>query len=72
MLVAPNDAGALAEGIAAIYRRDLGALGRRARRRMVERYDWDVVMPQVVRHYASLTGSPQLAYAAEESKYAID
>jgi alpha-1,6-mannosyltransferase len=72
MLVAANDAGALAEGIAAIYQRDLHALGRRARRRMVERYDWDVVMPQVVRHYASLTGSPQLAYAAEESKYAID
>jgi hypothetical protein len=31
-----------------------------------------VVMPQVVRHYASLTGSAQLAYATEESKYAID
>lgn len=72
MLVAANDAGALAEGIAAIYQRDLDALGRRARRRMVERYDWNVVMPQLVRHYAGLTGNAQLAYAAGEPKYAID
>jgi alpha-1,6-mannosyltransferase len=72
MRVAANDAGALAEGIAAIYQRDLRALGRRARKRMVAQYDWNVVMPQVVRHYGSLTGSAQLAYAAEESKYAID
>jgi alpha-1,6-mannosyltransferase len=72
MLVAPNDAGALAEGIAAIYQRDLRALGRNARKRMVAQYDWNVVMPQVVHHYASLTGSAQLAYSAEESKYAID
>lgn len=72
MLVAANDAGALADGIAAIYRRDLRALGLRARRRMVERYDWNVVMPQVVRHYDSLTGSAQLAVDSGVPKYAID
>jgi len=72
MLVAANDAGALADGIAAIYRRDLRALGMRARRRMVAQYDWNVVMPQVLRHYAALTGSAQLASAVEEPRYATD
>jgi alpha-1,6-mannosyltransferase len=72
MLVAPNDADALAEGIAAIYRRDLRALGKSARRRMVAHYDWNVVMPQLVRHYAALTGGVQAAHAVEESKYAIE
>ncbi len=72
MLVAANDAGALADGIAAIYRCDLQALGLRARRRMVARYDWNMVMPQVVCHYASLTGSVQLAVDSGEPKYAID
>jgi alpha-1,6-mannosyltransferase len=72
MLVAANHAGVLADGIAALYQRDLRALGMRARRRMVQQYDWNVVMPQVVRHYASLTGCPQLAHAVEEPKYAVD
>lgn len=72
MLVAANDAGALAEGIAAIYRRDLRALGLRARSRMVAQYDWNVVMPQVLRHYAALTGRAQLGYPVEEQRYAID
>jgi alpha-1,6-mannosyltransferase len=72
MRVAANDAGALAEGIAAIYQRDLRALGMRARMRMVAQYDWNVVMPQVLRHYAALTGSAQLADAVEEPRYAID
>jgi len=72
MLVAANDAGALAEGIAAIYRRDLRALGMRARARMLAQYDWNVVMPQVVRHYARLTGRPDLVQAVEEMNYAID
>ena len=72
MLVAASDAVALADGIAAFYRHDLRALGRRARTRMVARYDWNVVMPQVMRHYASLVGSPQPADTFEESHYAID
>lgn len=72
MLVAPNDAGALADGIARIYQRDLQALGLCARSRMVAQYDWDVVMPQLVRHYASLTSGAQHAPAIEEPKYAID
>jgi alpha-1,6-mannosyltransferase len=72
MLVAANDAGALAHGIAAIYQRDLRALGRRARTRMVAQYDWNVVMPQVLRHYASLTGSVHADSAAREPGYAID
>ena len=72
MLVDANDAGALAEGIAAIYQRDLHALGMRARTRMVGQYDWNVVMPQVVHHYAGLTGNAQLADVFEEAKYAIE
>jgi hypothetical protein len=39
---------------------------------MLAQYDWNVVMPQVVRHYASLTGSAHLVQAVEELKYAID
>ena len=72
MLVEPNDAGALADGIAAIYRRDLQALGLRARSRMVAQYDWNVVMPQVLQHYAALTGRAQSGYPVEEQRYAID
>lgn len=72
MLVAANDAGALAGGIVALYRRDLRALGRRARMRAVAQYDWNVVMPQVMRHYASLTGGAPLLHAVEEARYAAD
>ncbi|MET0964475.1 MAG: glycosyltransferase [Noviherbaspirillum sp.] len=72
MLVEPNDADALTEGIRTIYHRDLRAMGARARSRMVAQYDWSVVMPQLLRHYASLAVGAPLGHVAAEGSYAID
>lgn len=72
MLLPSNDVDALIDGIRAIYRRDLRAMGACARSRMVAHFDWDVVMPQLLRHYARLTVGAPLAYGAGERKYAAD
>ena len=54
VLVAPNCADSLAAGIAALYERDLDVLGRAARSKACELYDWNTIMPQLMRRYASL------------------
>jgi len=71
MLVAPRNLDALAQGIADIYRRNLRAMGANARRRMLQQYDWNVVMPQLTRHYAELLAC-RAAEPMVESDYAID
>jgi alpha-1,6-mannosyltransferase len=72
MLVAPQSVDALAQGIADIYRRDLHQLGAAARERMLRQYDWGVVLPQLVRHYASLVGSAEHSELQAGTRYAID
>lgn len=58
LLVEPGCAGALAAGIAAIYRTDRKRLAINARRLAVEQYDWDVIIPQLFRHYTGLINTP--------------
>jgi alpha-1,6-mannosyltransferase len=54
LLVPPGDADRLAEGIDALYQRDIAVLGAHARRAVMHKYDWDVILPQLLRQYAAL------------------
>ncbi|HYD78618.1 MAG TPA: glycosyltransferase [Paucimonas sp.] len=78
VLVAPGDAEALAAGIDALYRgdlrgrRDLRHRGENGRRKALARYDWSLIIPQLVAQYADLLAARQravpqvgLPYAAE-------
>lgn len=55
--VAPRDAAALADGIAAIYTRDLQALGLAARRKVLAQYGWERIIPQLMQQYTSVLGT---------------
>jgi alpha-1,6-mannosyltransferase len=56
ILAEPNDVASLAGAIEAIYQRDLARMGQAARRKAVERYDWNEILPQVVGRYEALVG----------------
>lgn len=72
LLVPPACARMLAEGIDALYRRDVAALGRNARRKAVERYDWSLIVPQLISHYAGLFASHQRAEFEADFQYATE
>ena len=66
LLVAPNDAGAMAEGIRAFYSRDPAVLGRAARARAEREYGWDSAMHGLLRLYrtaldGAVTRTPRYA-----------
>ncbi|MFM9435380.1 alpha-1,6-mannosyltransferase [Janthinobacterium sp. CG_23.3] len=69
ILVPPNSAAGLAEGIEAIYRRDRGALAANARRKACDGYDWNRIMPQLLRRYAGLLASHQRLVLETEAAY---
>lgn len=54
LLVPPDNAAFLAEGIRFLFERDLATLGRNARRKMVQKYDWDIIVPRLITRYAGL------------------
>ena len=56
ILAEPNDVDSLAGAIEAIYQRDLARMGQAARRKAVERYDWNEILPQVIGRYEGLLG----------------
>ena len=56
ILAEPNDVGSLAGAIEAIFQRDLVRMGEAARRKAVERYDWNEILPQVIARYDVLLG----------------
>jgi len=56
ILAEPNDVASLAGAIEAIFQRDLARMGVAARRKAVERYDWNEILPQVVARYEALLG----------------
>ncbi len=72
LLVRPDSAAALAEGIDAIFRQDLAALGANARRKAQEHYDWELVMPQLLNRYGGLLASRQRAQFDAERICASD
>lgn len=54
ILVPPDSAIALAEGIDHIYRCDLDSLGASAHASVLKKYGWEKIFPQLMTHYASL------------------
>jgi alpha-1,6-mannosyltransferase len=72
VLVRPDSAASLAEGIDAIFRQDLAALGANARRKAREHYGWDLIMPQLLNRYAGLLASRQRAEFDAERVCATD
>jgi len=61
LLVRPDSAASLAEGIAAMFECDLAALGANARRKAQDHHDWNLVMPQLLNRYGELLASRQRA-----------
>ena len=59
LLVPPNRLAALCEGIEAIYRQDLACMGANARRKAVQEFDWDRIVPQLLHRYAGLLAGGQ-------------
>lgn len=72
LVVPPDSASSLAEGIEEIFRRDLAALGANARRKAQEHYDWNLIMPQLLNRYAGLLASRQRAEFDAERICATD
>jgi alpha-1,6-mannosyltransferase len=56
ILAEPNCVDSLAAAIEAIYERDLAQLGENARRKAAECYDWNEILPQVMRRYHAVLG----------------
>jgi alpha-1,6-mannosyltransferase len=56
---------AVAEAVAALFERDLTAVGAAARRRAVERHSWDRAFSGLSSLYASLTGAPAFLGSSE-------
>lgn len=57
ILAQPNCVDSLAGAIEAAYGRDLGAMGAHARRKAAEYYDWNEILPQVMRRYQAVLGT---------------
>ena len=56
LLAPPLDAPALAATVAALYDRDLEAIGRAARARALQRYTWSHALQLLLSQYASVSG----------------
>jgi alpha-1,6-mannosyltransferase len=63
MLAPPRDARGMAAAIAALFERDLAALGLAARARALQRYTWSHTLQQLLSHYAAAGG--QAAVSAQ-------
>ena len=72
LLVRPDSAASLAEGIDAMFGRDLAVLGANARRKAQDHYDWNLIMPQLLNHYGDLLASRQRAEFDAERICATD
>jgi alpha-1,6-mannosyltransferase len=56
IMAEPHDAGSMAEAIAALYDRDLDALGAAARERVLRQFTWHRAFHAQMATYASLIG----------------
>jgi alpha-1,6-mannosyltransferase len=61
ILAAPRDSAALAQAVRALYDRDIGALGRQARRYVETHFSWDTVMASLVTCYTQLAATGSVA-----------
>jgi alpha-1,6-mannosyltransferase len=69
MLAPPGDTAGMAAAIAALYERDLAALGRAARARALQRYTWTRALHLLLGHYAAVAGA---ALAPEPDEDALE
>lgn len=72
LLVKPGSSASLAEGIAALYEKDLRMLGENGRRKVLEYFDWNVIVPQLIAHYTNLLGVRQNAEMEREASYVVE
>jgi alpha-1,6-mannosyltransferase len=72
ILAEPNSADSLAEAIEAIYQGDMQRMGHAARRKAVERYDWNEILPQVLGRYDGLLGGRRHGFAETEGVCVTD
>ena len=61
MLVEPNSAASLCAGIDAVYAQGLEARSQAARHKACEQYEWNHIMPQLMRRYAGLLAARERA-----------
>jgi alpha-1,6-mannosyltransferase len=66
MLAEPDSAAGTAAAIAALYGRDLTAVGAVARARVLKHFTWDRTLRQQIDAYAALIGARQTAVVQEE------
>ncbi|HEX8404581.1 MAG TPA: glycosyltransferase [Duganella sp.] len=61
LVVEPDSAGSLSEGIEALFATDLARLGANARRKACAHFDWNRIMPQLMERYTGLLASRRRA-----------
>ncbi|MDB6012686.1 MAG: hypothetical protein JWL65_4936 [Gammaproteobacteria bacterium] len=66
MLAEPNNAVSMADCIAALYERDLEAIGATARQRVLRRFTWQKAFQTQTTAYASLVGGRRLPLPEED------
>jgi alpha-1,6-mannosyltransferase len=59
-----SEADAFAQAVAALFARDIPAIGRAARRRVIERHGWDRVFEDLTQLYGEMTGNHAFAAPA--------
>jgi len=65
VLAEPQDAACMAEAIRALYERDIEALGRAARARVLERFTWSQAFASQLASYASVAGAQRVPLTSE-------
>ena len=66
LLAEPCNAASMAEAIAALYERDLEAIGATARERVLRRFTWSKAFQAQMTAYASLVGARRLALPEQQ------
>jgi alpha-1,6-mannosyltransferase len=72
VLAQPNSIDSLAEAIDSIYECDMALLGANARRKAADHYDWNQILPQVLRRYGALLAGGERAALEVERICATD
>lgn len=67
VLAEPHDPASLAEAIAALYERDLEAVGVAARERVLQHFTWSRALDLQLNHYASVAGIPRALVAGRRA-----
>jgi alpha-1,6-mannosyltransferase len=66
MLAEPDSVASMAEAIAALYERDLAAVGAAARARVLQHFTWNRAFHAQIAAYASMVGARRLPVSTEE------